>query len=120
MTNKSVLLVATLLIGVGFFLPDWHSQFSYYAGLSVSGMNAGLFFLFYFRVKQKISTYPSQAVVKVFSSTITRFAAVVALLALIFQLENVVAAWLMVGFMLGQCCFLLNQLNLLSVKHGEK
>lgn len=113
--------VSFSLLGIiallGFALVESKQAFAY--GILVSFVNAVLYYGFYWRHRRRIATYPEQALVVVVSSTVTRFALVGCSLILGWVNLQLQPESLILGFVLGQIFYLLNQLITVKTSHGK-
>lgn len=79
-------------------------------GVLVSALNTVLYFFYYQHYRHKVATYPNQALVVVVVMMVMRFALVGGLLLAGFEYLALAAKPLLLGFVLGQLFFLINQL----------
>lgn len=88
-------------------------------GAVVSLVNVSLYYGFYWRHRRRVPAYSGQALTVVISSTVTRFFFVGLLLVLGWEKLNLEPKSLILGFVLGQIFYLVNQLITVRIHHGK-
>lgn len=107
-----------LFIGTlsGSLLTDM-SGFLYGVAVSMTGL--GIYYGFYRCHRRRVSAYPGQALVVVISSTVVRFVLLGLLLVYGWVYLHLQPESLILGFVLGQFFYLINQFITVKTSHGK-
>lgn len=95
------------------------SKTAYFFGFFISLTNALLAWFFYRWHRGKVPLYSGQSLATVISTTITRFVVVGSLLVYSFKWLGLTPEPLLLGFVLGQLLFLLNQFFMVTTNYGK-
>lgn len=118
--NKILIIFWVIALSVaifGYLLIDEKQDYLY--GLFVSLINTGIALGVYYLKRKQIPRYPAQALVIVISTTLMRFMIIGGLLIYGFTRFGGIPEPLLLGFVIGQIFFLINQLITVVTSDGK-
>lgn len=89
-------------------------SFAFFCGFLLSVINWFFYYAFCKKQRKKIAKYPAQALVQLISMTITRFLLVGGLIIFALDCFQGVADFFILGFVFGQCFFLIRHLKVVK------
>lgn len=117
--NKNILLWVVFFILLVVVSLSLKSANALLMGVGISFINAGIYWAMHFRHIVRVPDYPAQALMVVVSTTVVRFILVGALLIWALTKTTLTPTSVLLGFVLGQIFFLVNQLIVVAKNNGK-
>lgn len=117
--NKQNLFIFTCLVCFVALLISLQFPLAFCIGLGISFVSIGIYSIMQARHLGRVPNYPAQALVVVISTTIARFSIVGAALVWVLTQTALSATTVLLGFVVGQVFFLINQLITVAKNDGK-